>query len=190
MCCLLELQVDETDSRPASTPPETDQPAATTNRSNAATCNVAETATTGGDAGAFTTMAAGLSADAHTIIMANWRYKTKAHHKTYIRKWREYCAVENLDPLECSDANLINFLTSLCKLNRSYSKITTAKSAVLSLWEMQYQERHSSRLISWFVKRVEQSAPPLVRSLEFGIQQLFCVIFNSWVAMRSSRCEH
>ena len=93
----------------------------------------------------------------------SWRHKTRTQYATYTKQWKQYCRQEDLDPLECSDTTLINFLTRLCKKQRSYSTISSAKAAVLSLWEAHYQERFQSRLLSRFMKGAEQISPPPVR---------------------------
>ena len=72
-----------------------------------------------------------LSDNAVEIILCSLAEGTNRQYKTSLNKWLKYCTHHNVDPLNASIIEGIEFLTELFhKENAGYSTINTARSAL------------------------------------------------------------
>lgn len=75
-----------------------------------------------------------VSNDTIEIMMDSWAPASRAQYECYISRWLDYCAKLEVDPLNASVEQAIEFLTFLVKsTDLRYSAINTARSALSSL---------------------------------------------------------
>ena len=78
----------------------------------------------------------GLFQDAVTIILASWRDGTKSPYQTHLLKWFAYCEDKSCNILSPSVAVALDFLANLFYSGLSFSSINTARSALLSILQV------------------------------------------------------
>lgn len=74
-----------------------------------------------------------VSAEAANIIMCSWRPSTKKQYNTVIQKWFLFCHKKQVDSVQISLSNVLDFLTSLYHDGLGYSAINTARSALSAI---------------------------------------------------------
>ena len=55
----------------------------------------------------------GLSERAISIISASWRPSTKKQYGVYIKKWKAFCAKNNLNSVQAEVKDVLDFLSEL-----------------------------------------------------------------------------
>ena len=75
----------------------------------------------------------GISSEASSITMHSWRSGTKTQYQTYYKKWESFCHRWNINPLQATLQDGINFLGDLFATGVGYSCINTARSALSSV---------------------------------------------------------
>lgn len=74
-----------------------------------------------------------VSAEAANISMCSWRPSTKKQYNTVIQKWFLFCHKKQVDSVQISLSNVLDFLTSLYHDGLGYSAINTARSALSAI---------------------------------------------------------
>ena len=94
--------------------------------------------------------------------MASWRAGTKKQYGTYLKKWKRFCAERNINWLNATVEQGIDFLAQLFEQNLSYSAIITARSALsIILTHTDGTSFGDNRLVSRFLKGVFETKPAL-----------------------------
>lgn len=64
------------------------------------------------------------------IILAFWQNKTQKQYATYLREYISYCSQRQIDRVQVSIHQILDFLTELYDAGLEYSAINTARSAL------------------------------------------------------------
>ena len=75
----------------------------------------------------------GISTEAKDIIMASWRTGTTKQYNVYLRRWEQFCQSKEINRLDASVENGIDFLATLFTSGLGYSAINTARSVLSSV---------------------------------------------------------
>ncbi|XP_050707606.1 uncharacterized protein LOC126992815 [Eriocheir sinensis] len=75
----------------------------------------------------------GVSAEGAEIIMASWKPGTEKQYRPHIRRWAQFCHRRDIDPVNPTAPEIINFLTETFHRNVGYDSINTARGALSSL---------------------------------------------------------
>lgn len=103
-----------------------------------------------------------ISDTAKDVIMASWREGTKKQYCTYLDKWKRFCAERNINWLNATVEQGIDFLAQLFEQKLSYSAINTARSALsVILTSAGGPSFGENRLVSRFLKGVFETKPAL-----------------------------
>ena len=80
----------------------------------------------------------GHSQDTISIVLASWREGTKSQYQSSLNKWISYCDANDISVLSPDLPQALDFLSKLYNENSSYSTINTAKSALSSLLQLDF----------------------------------------------------
>ena len=109
----------------------------------------------------------GISDSATRLIMASWRKGTKKQYGTYIKKWTNFCCHRQIDHIQPTIAEVLDFLTTLFEQGLTYSAINTARSALSSYIVLENgQSADQHPLVSRLMKGIFQEKPPRSRYSE------------------------
>jgi len=111
----------------------------------------------------------GISSEASSAIRHSWRPGTATQYQTYYEKWESFCHRWNINPLQATLQDGINFLGDLVATGVGYSCINSARSA-LSLVILLPGNNHigSHPLFTRFPKGCFEIRPSLPRYKENG----------------------
>ena len=105
-----------------------------------------------------------ISAKASTLIIQSWRSGTASQYQNYYKKWGLFCRQQNINPLQATLQDGINFLAELFATGVGHSCLNTAHSALSSLIVLPGSIQFGShRLKTRFVKGVFEVWPALPR---------------------------
>lgn len=75
----------------------------------------------------------GISEEGTDIIMASWKPGTKKQYRPHINRWKTFCCRRNLNPLNPSVTDIINFLSETFHRGVGFESINTARGALSAL---------------------------------------------------------
>lgn len=75
----------------------------------------------------------GISAEGADIILASWKPGTAKQYRPHIRRWMQFCDRSDINPLDPTVSNIINFLTETFHRRVGYECLNTARGALSSL---------------------------------------------------------
>ena len=94
--------------------------------------------------------------------MASWRESTKKQYRTYLTRWKQFCAERNINWSNATVEQGIDFLANLFEQELSYSAINTARSALsVILTPKDGTSFGENRLVCRFLKGVFEIKPAL-----------------------------
>ena len=105
--------------------------------------------------------ARGFQAKTCELLCASWREGTQKQYDVYIKKWQQFCAERQADPLHSTVEVILDFLTDLYDKGFSYSAINSARSALSSYVYLDNYQVGNHPLISRLVKGVYQLRTPM-----------------------------
>ncbi len=97
-----------------------------------------------------------------SCITNSRRSGTREHYNSKLVQWKDWCIINDISPINCPIADVLNFLGHLKSIGRAYSTIGLARSAISavhSLCDGVPIGQHP--LISRFMKGVFNSIPPV-----------------------------
>ena len=90
-----------------------------------------------------------------------------------------WCDKRNINPITPNEVDIINYLSSLCSENKSYSCVNTHKCAIgQTLASLGNDKFVSSPFIARFMKGIFNLKPPIPRYKLFCLSEKF---WNFWV---------
>jgi hypothetical protein len=96
------------------------------------------------------------------VIMASWRESTKKQYRTYLTRWKQFCAERHINWANATVEQGIDFLANLFEQELSYSAINTARSALsVILTPKDGTSFGENRLVCRFLKGVFEIKPAL-----------------------------
>ena len=106
----------------------------------------------------------GISAEASRLIIQSSRCGTSSQYETDYKKWEMFCYQRNINPLQSTLQDGINFLAELFATGVGYSCTNTARSVLSSLFVLRGSIQFGShQLVTRFVKGVFEVQPALPR---------------------------
>ena len=75
----------------------------------------------------------GISRNTTSILLASWRSGTQKQYCGYIKKWLSYCREKQINQVQASLVNVLDFLTKLFEEGLSYSSLNSARSSLSAL---------------------------------------------------------
>lgn len=109
----------------------------------------------------------GVSEAGTNIILASWKPGTGKQYHPHIKRWTQFCGRWNINPLNPSVSNIINFLSDTFNRNVGYETLNTARSALSSLGIVVNGCRAGAHpLVIRFMKGVFNLRPPAPRYTE------------------------
>ena len=81
----------------------------------------------------FNLLKKGFSKDSIDIISASWRESTSRQYQYAWKLWATWCLSNDLDPLNSSVQDVLNFLSIQFKSGKSYSILNTYRSSISSI---------------------------------------------------------
>ena len=124
----------------------------------------------------------GISTEASRIIMQSWRPCTTTQYQTYYKKWESFCCQRNINPLQATLQDGINFLGDLFATGVGDSCINTARSALSSIIVLPGSVHFGSHpLVTRFVKGVFETRPSLPRYKEIWDVNSVLKILATWI---------
>ena len=123
----------------------------------------------------------GISKTTAHIVEQSWRCGTQKQNRVYLKKWERYCCKRKMDPISSNVTECINFLAELYDDGLSYSSISTARSALSTLMQLQDGEKiGSNTLVSRFMKGVFIQRPALSRYKEIWDVSVVLRYLQKW----------
>lgn len=102
--------------------------------------------------------------------MQSWKPNTRKQYGSYYKRWVLFCSEANIDPINPSLGEIIQFLTRLHDENLSYSAINTAKSMLSSVFEVIHKRDIGKEiLIKRFMKGIFHLNPVLPKTYSPGM---------------------
>ena len=71
-----------------------------------------------------------ISERATNVIMCSWRHGTQKQYSMYIKKWFDYCREREINSVQASLSDILDYLASLVESGLSHSAINSARSAL------------------------------------------------------------
>ena len=123
----------------------------------------------------------GISTEASRIIMQSWRSGTTTQYQTYHKRWESFCCRRNINPLQATLQDGINFLGDLFATGVGYSCINTARSALSSIIVLPGSVHFGSHpLVTRFVEGVFETRPSLPRYKEIWDVNSVLRVLATW----------
>ena len=111
-------------------------------------------------------VSAGLSEQASSIIMQSWRESTSKQYGSYLKRWMQFCAQQQVDKIDPSIEDIISFLTELHESGLGYSAINTAKSMLSSKFSIIHKRNIGVEpLVQRFMKGLFHMKPSVPKTL-------------------------
>ena len=122
-----------------------------------------------------------ISAKASRLIIQSWRSDTASQNQNYYKKWGLFCRQQNINPLQATLQDGINFLEELFATGVGYSCLNTAHSALSSLIVLPGSIQFGSHLLETrFVKGVFEVWPALPRYKDIWNVNKVLKILAAW----------
>ena len=113
----------------------------------------------------------GISAEASRLIIQSWRSDNPSQYQTYYKKWEMFWRQRNINPLQATLQDGINFLAEIFGTGVRYSCTNTARSALSSLIVLSGSIQFGRHLlVTRFVKGVFEVRPALPRYKDKGCE--------------------
>ena len=113
--------------------------------------------------------------------MRSWRSGTISQYQTYHKKWESFCCRRDINPLQATLQDGINFLGDLFATGVGYSCINTARSALSSIIVLPGSVHFGSHpLVTRFIKGVFETRPSLPRYKEIWDVNSVLKILANW----------
>ena len=123
----------------------------------------------------------GISTEASRIIMQSWRSGTITQYQTYHKKWESFCCRRNINPLQATLQDGINFHGDLFATGVGYSCINTGRSALSSIIVLPGSVHFGSHpLVARFVKGVFETSSSLPRYKEIWDVHSVLKVLATW----------
>ena len=108
----------------------------------------------------------GISEQSAQIIMAAWRPATISQYRSHWSKWFHFCNQRQINPLQVSVQDLIQYLTTLYQAGLSYSTINAAKSAIVAYVSTctDNAQLGNSVMLQKFIRGIFTSRPALPKT--------------------------
>ncbi len=103
----------------------------------------------------------GINEESVKLLLSSCSASTQKHYSSALRKWIINCKENNVDPLNASIANIIDYLVKLFKSGLGYSSLNIVRSALsLVVKPIDGNSVGSHKLVNRFFKTVFKMAPP------------------------------
>ena len=113
----------------------------------------------------------GISAEASRLIIQSWRFDNASQYQTFYKKWEMFCRQRNINPLQATLQDGINFLAEIFATGVGYSCTNTARSALPSSIVLPGSIQFGRHLlVTRFVKGVFEVLPALPRYKDMGCE--------------------
>ena len=107
---------------------------------------------------------AGVSTETAKVIISSWRESTIKQYGSHFKRWVRFCGEQQIDVINPSVNNILNYLTMLHQGNLGYSSVNTAKSMLSSLFSLLHKRDIGKEpLIRHFMKGIFNLKPALPR---------------------------
>lgn len=68
-------------------------------------------------------------------LLDSWAPNTRKQYNSSLKLWSKFCSHLKINPDEVNETNLVNFLANLADEGKSFSTISSIKSAICIFWE-------------------------------------------------------
>ena len=75
----------------------------------------------------------GISTAGTNIIMASWKPGTEKQYRSHVKRWTQFCDQQDIDPLNPTVEDIVNFLSETFHRGVGYECVNTARAALSSL---------------------------------------------------------
>ena len=119
--------------------------------------------------------AAGFSEDIIAILAKSWRNGTHSQFRTYLERWVQFCGEREIDAVNPSINDVLNFLYLQYANGLGYSAMNTARSALSTIITIDNMPIGQHPLVSRFLKGFFNDRPALPR---YCVTWDVCTVLN------------
>ena len=106
----------------------------------------------------------GISERAQELILQSWREGAQKQYRTYLQKWTTFSSGWDIDPIQPTISEVIDFLTELFDSGLGYSGLSTARCALSSVIHLDDNRTVGSHpLVNRFLKAAFNYRPSIPR---------------------------
>ena len=106
----------------------------------------------------------GISERAQELILQSWRAGTQKQYRTYLQRWTTFNSGRDIDPIQPTISEVIDFLTELFDSGLGYSGLNTARCALSSVIHLDDNKTVGSHpLVNRFLKAAFNNRPSIPR---------------------------
>ena len=107
----------------------------------------------------------GISERTQELILQSWREGTQKQYRTYLQRWTTFSSGRDIDPIQPTISEVIDFLTELFDSGLGYSGLNTACCALSSVIHLDDNRTVGSHpLVNRFLKAAFINRPSIPRS--------------------------
>lgn len=106
----------------------------------------------------------GISERAQELILQSWREGTQKQYRTYLQRWTTFSSGRDIDLIQPTISEVIDFLTELFDSGLGYSGLNTARCALSSVIHLDDNRTVGSHpLVNRFLKAASNNRPSIPR---------------------------
>lgn len=119
----------------------------------------------------------GVSRTSREVLLQSWKSSTKVQYRPYIKKWQDFCANRNINPVKPTAYDVVNFLGVIFETGVGYSALGTARSALSTFLVCEGRPVGEHPLVCRFMKGVFVIRPSFPRyQVIWDVKQVFKVL--------------